>query len=137
MTPDLPAARRSGAIRTFLIADIRGWTRFTRELGDEAASRLAAKFAQIVAEGVEAWGGQLLELRGDEAMCAFDSARQALRCAVELQEAFADETSLAPELPLRVASASTPVRPCRSERAIGVPHSMSPPACARRRPPER
>jgi WD40 repeat protein/class 3 adenylate cyclase len=102
VTPKLPAAQRSSAIRTFLIADIRGWTRFTRELGDEAASRLAAKFAQIVGEGVEAWGGQLLELRGDEAMCTFESARRALRCAVELQEAFVDEAALAPELPLNV-----------------------------------
>ena len=90
------------SIRTFLIADIRGWTRFTRELGDEAASRLAAKFAQIVGEGVEAWGGRLLELRGDEAMCTFESARGALRCGVELQEAFADESAIAPELPLNV-----------------------------------
>ncbi|HVM24559.1 MAG TPA: AAA family ATPase [Candidatus Limnocylindrales bacterium] len=102
MTPKRPAAQRPSAIRTFLIADIRGYTRFTNELGDEAASRLAAKFAQVVAEGVEAWDGELVELRGDEALCSFESARQALRCAVELQEAFADETAAVPDLPLRV-----------------------------------
>ena len=93
---------RSSAIRTFLIADIRGYTRFTNELGDEAGSRLAAKFAQVTAEGVEAYGGTLLELRGDEALCVFESARAALRCAVELQDAYSDETRIEPHLPLTV-----------------------------------
>jgi len=95
-------SQRPSAIRTFLIADMRGYTRFTNELGDEAASRLAAKFAEMVAEGVEAFGGVLLELRGDEALCVFGSARAAMRCAVELQDAFADETRVEPHLPLRV-----------------------------------
>jgi adenylate cyclase len=97
-----PGARRPSAVRTFLIADIRGYTRFTAELGDEAGSRLAAKFAQVMAEGIEAWGGDLVELRGDEALCAFESTRQALRAAVELQDAFADETVAEPNLPLTV-----------------------------------
>jgi class 3 adenylate cyclase/ABC-type transport system substrate-binding protein len=72
-------------LRTFLIADVRGYTRFTREQGDEAASSLAAWFAEIVRGVVPGFGGELLELRGDEALCVFGSARQALRAAVELQ----------------------------------------------------
>lgn len=95
-------ARRSAAVRTFLIADIRGYTRFTAQHGDEAASQLARKFAEVAAEGVEAWDGELVELRGDEALAVFDSARQALRCAIELQDAFADETRTRPDLPLAV-----------------------------------
>ncbi len=95
-------ARRASAVRTFLIADIRGYTRFTAEQGDEAASRLALKFAEVAAEGVEAWDGDLVELRGDEALAVFDSPRQALRCAVDLQDAFADETRSEPDLPLAV-----------------------------------
>ena len=35
-------------IRAFLIADIRGYTVFTNERGDDAAGRLAAKFARVV-----------------------------------------------------------------------------------------
>ena len=72
-------------LRTFLIADVRGYTRFTKEQGDEAASDLAASFAGFVRGTVPAYGGELLELRGDEALCVFGSARQALRAAVELQ----------------------------------------------------
>ncbi len=93
---------RTAAIRTFLIADIRGYTRFTAEHGDEAASRLTGRFAHVAAEGIEAWGGELVELRGDEALAVFESARQALRGAVELQSAFADETRTDPGLPLGV-----------------------------------
>jgi class 3 adenylate cyclase len=79
--------RRGAAVRTFLIGDIRGYTRFTAQHGDESASRLAAAFAEIAQEAVEAWDGDLVELRGDEVLAVFDSARQALRCAIELQDA--------------------------------------------------
>lgn len=89
-------------IRTFLIADIRGYTRFTAQHGDEAGSRLATRFAEIAAEGVEAWGGTLVELRGDEALAVFASPRAALRAAVELQATFAAESEADPSLPLPV-----------------------------------
>ena len=37
-------------IKTFLIADVRGYTRFTQERGDEAAARLATRFAELARE---------------------------------------------------------------------------------------
>jgi class 3 adenylate cyclase len=89
-------------IRTFLIADVRGYTRFTQEHGDEAGARLAARFAVVVREQVGARGGTVVELRGDEALCVFGSPRGALRCAVELQRRCADELRADPSLPLRV-----------------------------------
>ena len=89
-------------IRTFLIADIRGWTVFTQEHGDEGAGKLAAKIARLVRESVEGRAGKLLELRGDEAMCVFGSPRQAIRAAADLQERFVEETLADPELPLTV-----------------------------------
>jgi adenylate cyclase len=108
---------RAAAIRAFLIADVRGYTRFTAQHGDEAASRLATKFAEVAGEGVEAWGGELVELRGDEALAVFDSPRQALRAALELQSAFADEPKAAKSAAGVSASASTPARRCRSATA--------------------
>ncbi len=75
-------------LRTFLIADIRGYTTYTREHGDEAAGALAARFAETVREVSEANEGFLLELRGDEALVVFVSARNALRAAVATQAAF-------------------------------------------------
>jgi YVTN family beta-propeller protein len=89
-------------IRTFLIADVRGYTLFTQERGDEAAAKLAARFADVSREVVEGRGGSLLELRGDEALIAFDSARQAIRTAIDLQRRFVEETEADPSLPLPV-----------------------------------
>jgi class 3 adenylate cyclase len=89
-------------VRTFLIADVRGYSRFTDAYGDEAAARLAAKFADLVADEIQAHAGSLVELRGDEALAVFTSARQAIRAAVELQALFDAETEEVSELPLRV-----------------------------------
>ena len=89
-------------IKTFLIADVRGYTRFTQERGDEAAARLATRFAELAREAIEGAGGTLVELRGDEALAVFDSARQALRAASDLQERFVAETVADPSLPLAV-----------------------------------
>jgi len=78
-------ARRGAEVRTFLFADVRGYTRYTREHGDEAASLLAARLAEVVREVVPRFHGDLFELRGDEAVSVFFSAREAIRAAVELQ----------------------------------------------------
>lgn len=90
------------AIRTFLIADVRGYTSFTAERGDEAAASLAARFASVTREAVETQGGAVVELRGDEALAVFDSARQAIRTAIDLQRRFVDETVSDPRIPLAV-----------------------------------
>jgi outer membrane protein assembly factor BamB/class 3 adenylate cyclase len=78
------------ASRTFLIADIRGYTSYTNDHGDEAAAALARRFADIARRTVEAREGRVLELRGDEALAIFTSARQAIRAAVALQAAVAE-----------------------------------------------
>jgi ABC-type oligopeptide transport system substrate-binding subunit len=85
-----------------LIADVRGYTRFTQQEGDEAASELAARFARIVGDEVPGFGGELVELRGDEALCVFHSARQALRAAIALQRCFRMRSDGAAAFPLGV-----------------------------------
>lgn len=89
-------------VMTFLIADVRGYSRYTEEYGDEAAASLASTFEALVVEGVEAHGGTLLEVRGDEGLAVFTSARQAIRAAVDLQARFAEETDAESDLPLKV-----------------------------------
>jgi class 3 adenylate cyclase len=89
-------------VRTFLIADVRGYTRFTQAYGDEEAGRLAARFAALAREVVTASGGEVIELRGDEALCVFRSARQALRAAVELQTRFRERLDGQPAFPLGI-----------------------------------
>ena len=95
-------AREAAGIRTFLIADVRGYTLFTQERGDEAAAKLAARFAEIAREVVEEHGGSVIELRGDEALAAFASARQAILAATYAQDRFLEETIVDPTLPLPV-----------------------------------
>ncbi len=81
---------------------MRGYTRFTQERGDEAAARLVSRFAALLDETVQSRGGRLVELRGDEALVVFGSARQALLAAVELQTRFAHASQEDSSLPLPV-----------------------------------
>jgi WD40 repeat protein/class 3 adenylate cyclase len=92
----------STTVRTFLIADVRGYTRFTRERGDSAAALLAKRFADLARDVVEARSGRVLELRGDEALAVFESPAQAVRAAVEFQATCAEESAADPALPLPV-----------------------------------
>ncbi|HEX8918708.1 MAG TPA: tetratricopeptide repeat protein [Chloroflexota bacterium] len=87
-------------VRTFLICDVRGYTAFSAAHGDEAAARLAERFAAIVGDVVTAHGGEMTELRGDEALSSFTSPRQALRAAYQLQNRFALERERDSSLPL-------------------------------------
>lgn len=89
-------------MRTFLIADVRGYTRFTRDHGDEAAAGLALRFADVARGLVSKWDGEVLGLRGDELAAAFASPRQALQAAIALQQRFADELRADPAVPLLV-----------------------------------
>src|SRR5581483_498879 len=91
--PTLPEPTRSTveAVRTFVFADVRGYTAYTRERGDEAGAALARLFAAMVEELAPDHAGTLQELRGDEALVVFDSPRQALRFAVALQAKIAEE----------------------------------------------
>jgi len=97
----LPPTSEAG-IRTFLIADVRGYTRYTQEHGDEAAARLAASFAKIVEDVVDGTGGRLVEIRGDEALLVFGSPRDGIRTAIALQHRLVERMRSEYPLPLRV-----------------------------------
>jgi YVTN family beta-propeller protein len=88
--------RLDADVLTFLIADVRAFTRFTQEQGDEAASRLARHFAGIVRATLPDFAGELVETRGDEVLAVFGSARQALRASVELQRRLRDPSGEEP-----------------------------------------
>jgi hypothetical protein len=77
---------------SLVVTDIHGLRALTSEVtptwpcpapehGDEAAARLAARFATLVREDVAAQDGQVIKLRGDEVRAVVSSARQALRAA--------------------------------------------------------
>jgi adenylate cyclase len=95
-------AGSNGEINIFLIADIRGYTSFTQQHGDAAGANLAATFASVCRDTVGSQEGLLLELRGDEALCLFRSARAAITAAVELQDHFVKLALHDPDTPLLV-----------------------------------
>jgi WD40 repeat protein/class 3 adenylate cyclase len=93
---------RATLVLSFLIADVRGYTRFTAERGDAAAALLAKRFADLARDAVEARGGRVIELRGDEALAVFESPSQAVRAAIEFQATCAEESEADPAFPLPV-----------------------------------
>lgn len=99
-TPERPVF--TAAILVFLIADIRGYTRFTQEYGDAAAARLTTRFSELAHSVAEQHDGRLVEVRGDEVLAVFASARQAILAAHMLQARCGDEAAAHPELPLAI-----------------------------------
>src|SRR5258706_9674949 len=95
-----PAQPLPTEVRTFLIADVRGYTSFTQEQGNESAARLTIKFATLAAECVGKHKGRVMGQRGDEVVAVFASARAALRAALALQQRCAAATHADPALPL-------------------------------------
>jgi adenylate cyclase len=122
-------------IRTFLIADLRGYTRFSDSRGDEAAAALAERFVAVASEGIESRTGTIVEVRGDEILAVFDSAREAIRAALDLQAAMVrDETA---DMPLGVgigidAGEAVPLGEGYRGRALNLAARL----CARARPGE-
>ena len=82
-------AEVSASPKTFLIADVRGYTAFTSEHGDEAAAALTGSFATVTRDVVARFDGNVVEFRGDEALVVFESPRSAIRAASALQVAMA------------------------------------------------
>jgi DNA-binding NarL/FixJ family response regulator/class 3 adenylate cyclase len=94
--------RSGGAVKLFLIADVRGYTSFTERKGDEAAGRLVSTFASIVRDIGSQHEGALVEMRGDEALMVFESVREGIRAAVEMQARFAGDQTFEGNGPLPV-----------------------------------
>jgi class 3 adenylate cyclase/WD40 repeat protein len=101
-TDDVRAPVAVAERRTFFIADVRGYSTFTRERGDAAAAILAQRFADLARDAVEARSGRVLELRGDEAFAVFESTPQAVRAAIDVQATFAEESRSDPAFQLPV-----------------------------------
>jgi len=75
------------AMATLLFCDIRGFTAYTAAEGDEHSYHLVKIFDRLVGNQVNQHGGCVIKTYGDGLMAAFPSAKRAVLCAVELQEA--------------------------------------------------
>jgi class 3 adenylate cyclase len=78
-----PVKRKIAAI---LAADVFGYSRMMAE-DEEGVLRRLAVCRAIFDEFVRTSGGRIFNTAGDSVMCEFESAVEAVRCAVDIQEA--------------------------------------------------
>jgi class 3 adenylate cyclase/type II secretory pathway predicted ATPase ExeA len=88
-------------IQVFLIADVRGYSTYTDAHYDQDAAQLSLRFAALARAAVQSHGGQVLEVRGDEVLAVFASARAALRAASAFQQQVEHASRTTPEQPVR------------------------------------
>ncbi|KKK48001.1 hypothetical protein LCGC14_3149510, partial [marine sediment metagenome] len=99
--PDLRQHAAPDGTVTILFSDIEGSTAITERLGDRRWLELLRGHNAIVREQVAAHEGFEVKAAGDGFMLAFQSARSALQCAIDIQRAFAQHNESADE-PIRV-----------------------------------
>jgi len=71
-------------------SDLRGFTSYTAERGDQQAFRVAQTFAGLVAEQVDRHGGRVLKTYGDGIMTSFDEVGSALHCVSAMQKSLSE-----------------------------------------------
>jgi class 3 adenylate cyclase len=76
-----------GATVTIAFSDIRGFTEYTDQFGDEAAYRVLQQHNSVVRNQIDLFGGHVVKTQGDSFMIAFPTARSAIQCAVAIQRA--------------------------------------------------
>src|SRR6185295_16425496 len=73
----------------FLITDIRGYTRYTQQHGDDAAAQLSERFIRLATIQIQQFDGRVMATHGDDVVSVFESPRRALRAALGIQAAVA------------------------------------------------
>src|SRR5207245_11515348 len=68
-----------GSTVTLFFSDIRGFTQYTDQYGDEAAYQVLQEHNAIVRRQLEAFGGQVVKTQGDSFMVAFTTRSEERR----------------------------------------------------------
>jgi adenylate cyclase len=95
----MPQANQNHAI---LFADISGSTSLYETLGDERAHKLVSNFISVLSDIISRHQGKIIKTIGDEVMCTFASAYQAIHAAIGMHMAL----DTMPPIPLK-----KPIRP--------------------------
>jgi class 3 adenylate cyclase len=95
---------RKAATLSIVFADISGSTRLYESLGDAVARELIAQCLGVMTEYIEHNGGKVIKTIGDEVMCTFPTADQAVKAAVGMQEGVSEDLpELNPNTPSTMA----------------------------------
>jgi class 3 adenylate cyclase len=87
--------------RTFLFADLRGYTAYVERAGDAEAAHLLHTYRGLVRRAVTREQGAEVKTEGDSFYVVFESSAAAVRCAVAIQRAAARRRGEVP-LPLGI-----------------------------------
>lgn len=84
-------------LAAILFTDIVGSTAVMQK-DEQAALTLNKRYVAVLKQSVLASGGEILNDYGDGSLCTFQSATEALRCAINIQQQLQQE----PKVPLRI-----------------------------------
>jgi adenylate cyclase len=122
--------------------DLSGFTRLTRERGDESAVVAATSLQRHADATATLHGGRLVKLLGDGAMLRLGDATVGVEAALDLVETMTDEGALAPQaginaspvierdldvfgqtvnLPSRIAAVAGPARSSPAKQSLRQP----------------
>src|SRR5262249_42903063 len=90
----LPEVRRR--LAAILAADVVGYTRLMATHEVDTHTRLMQLRSEVLNPGVAAQRGRIVKNTGDGFLATFDTARDATRCALSLQEAVTARTAALP-----------------------------------------
>jgi len=101
---DEPAspAEIDSAFRTVMFTDMKGSTAITTRLGDARALEFFRTHNTITRDTLNGFRGREIQHTGDGFMVSFNSASNAVACAIALQRAFASHNEDHPDIPINV-----------------------------------
>ncbi len=100
--PDPVRAPASDGTVTILFSDMVNYAGMTEALGDAVSRDVLLEHHRIVRAAFERHGGREVKVQGDGFMVAFGGVARALRCAVEMQRAFAARSETSPDRPIAI-----------------------------------
>jgi len=77
------------AMRTILYTDLESHSSMFQRLGDAGAREVLREHERVIRDALRSHSGEEVKTFGDGFLASFHSTQQALRCAIELQRAFA------------------------------------------------
>jgi class 3 adenylate cyclase len=83
-------------IAAILAADVAGYSRLVAQDEEDTLARLA-DYREVFDSFVDRHGGRIFNTAGDSAMCEFDSAVEAVRAAIDIQEALRTRDRTTPD----------------------------------------
>ena len=84
-------------LAAILFTDIVGYTAMMQK-DEQNAVHVTKKYVRVLQQSIARHGGQILNDYGDGSLCTFSSVTQALRCSIDMQREFQQDTIV----PLRV-----------------------------------